>query len=122
MKLKEVWKDIKEYEGYYEVSNLGNVRSKERYVKTGGGGKRLISSKIKNPFLNKRGYLRVQLFKNNRKKNFRVHRLVAQAFIENPENKLEINHKNLNKKDNIVSNLEWVTGEENRLHYDALNK
>ena len=92
----EIWKDIRDYENLYQGSNLGRVKSikfgKERILKT---------------FKNKDGYLQVGLWKNNKRKIFLVHRLVAQAFLDNPNNLPEVNHKDENKLNNVVSNLEW---------------
>jgi len=96
---EEIWKDIFEK---YQVSSLGNVRNK----KTG----KLISQRN-----TKKGYLQIDLY-NKKKKTFRVHRLVAEVFIPNPANKLEVNHINGNKKDNRAINLEWVDCKENIKH------
>lgn len=103
----EEWKDIEGYEGLYEVSNLGNVRSL-------GNGK---SNKSKEILLksrkNKYGYLQIGLCKDGKQKTYRIHRLVAQAFIPNPENKKEIDHINTVRDDNRVENLRWSTRVEN---------
>ena len=105
--MQEIWKDIKDYEGYYQVSNLGRIKSLKRIVK--GRWKNII---IKEKILNRKienGYLRVQLSKNNISKIFLVHRLVAETFIPNPNNYKEINHKDENTINNNVDNLEWCT-------------
>jgi len=99
----EIWKDIKGYEGLYQISNLGNVKSLFRYKKT-----------LK-PFFRKQ-YFSVNLSKNNNFKTFTVHRLVAENFIINPENKLQVNHIDGNKLNNNIDNLEWNTAKENTNH------
>jgi hypothetical protein len=114
----EIWKDIKGYEGLYQISNLGNVKALEKTRNWNARGKQLqsiLKEKILIPF-NNYGYNYVILWKDNKIKNCRVHRLVAQAFIENPQSKLEVNHINGIKDDNSIKNLEWVTSEENREH------
>lgn len=102
----EKWIPIKGYEGLYEVSTHGNVRSIKRSGSKGG------ISKI----FDDRGYDRVYLSKNGKMKQFILHRLVAIAFISNLENKEQVNHKDGNKQNNFVHNLEWVTRKENELH------
>lgn len=99
----EEWRTIKGYEDRYEVSNFGRVRS-------------LNNNSILKPFKNTGDYLGVKLYKNNIRFNKLLHRLVAQAFIPNPENKPQVNHIDENKTNNIVSNLEWVTAKENINH------
>ena len=99
--MEEIYKDIEGYEGLYQVSNLGNVKSLN-YHNT---KKEKKLCKIKN----KCGYLYVNLWKQGKQKNYFVHRLVAQAFIENPNNYSCINHKDENKQNNVVSNIEWCT-------------
>lgn len=99
---EEIWYPIKGYESLYEVSDQGRVRSlkfgKERILK---------------PIRNTSGYLQVFLCKNGEKKTYRVHRLVAQTFIPNPHNLPEVNHKDENKENNSVHNLEWCTNKYN---------
>lgn len=113
----EVWKQIPNYEVLYEVSNKGRVRSKKGKVTyTEMHGKRLWKSRVlkeKNP--NGRD-VRVSLWKDGNERSFLVHRLVAKAFIPNPENKPCINHIDGNPRNNHVKNLEWATYEENQNH------
>lgn len=108
----EVWKPIKGYEGLYEVSNLGNVRSVDRYVMC-GNEYRLFKGKPKKPILTPMGYLRTDLYKNKQGKYYFVHRLVAEAFIPNPNDLPYIDHKNTIRDDNRVENLRWCTQKEN---------
>lgn len=112
LKMEEEWKDIEGYEGLYQISNLGRVKSLERIVERIGKGKILVNERIRN-VTNCRGYLQVKLFKNKKYRMFFVHRLVAQAFIPNPNNYPEVNHKDENKENNRVDNLEWCTTEYN---------
>ncbi|HUS94032.1 MAG TPA: NUMOD4 motif-containing HNH endonuclease [Patescibacteria group bacterium] len=115
----EIWKDIPGCEGYYQASNLGRIRAVERMVKTKPKGKwymRKLPFTIRAQGTNQTGYKMVGLCINGIESQHRVHRLVASAFIPNPENKSDINHKNGNKNDNSVENLEWMTRGENHRH------
>lgn len=103
----EIWKPIAGYEGIYEVSNLGRVRSLPRKTSKGG---------IKKPTETIWGYLICQLSKSGQVKHRSVHRLVAEAFIPNPENKQTVNHIDCNRKNNRADNLEWTTQSENVRH------
>lgn len=106
----EVWKAIPDFEGYYEVSTLGRIRSVDRYVMCRGHKKRLIKGKILKPRLYKDGYFDVKLHKDkHRYKTRRINRLVALTFIPNLDNLPVVNHKDEDPLNNRVSNLEWCT-------------
>lgn len=110
---EEVWKDIKGYEGLYQISNYGRVKSLERLIKKFCGNY-TIKEKILKQSKNADGYLQVSLFqKKNVSKTYRVHRLVAEAFISNHENKSIVDHINGERTDNRVENLRWVSQKEN---------
>jgi len=97
----EEWRDVHGYEGLYHVSSLGRIKRNERF---------------KTLRVDRRGYLTVWLCKNSTQKNYKVHRLVATAFIQNPEGKKTVNHIDGNKQNNAVENLEWATHSENIIH------
>ena len=112
---EEIWKDIEGWEGKYQVSNMGNVKSLERTVWNGRGYFK-TSERILKPGKDRDGYLIVQLSKEGKVKACKVHRLVSQAFIPNPDNLPQVNHIDENKENNHVDNLEWVTCRENANH------
>lgn len=111
--IKEIWKPVKNYEKLYEISNLGNIRSLDRIVKGKDNIIKLIRGKNHKLYTAKSGYVFTSLYKNSESKRYSVHRLVADAFIPNPENLPQINHIDENKGNNCVENLEWVTCSEN---------
>lgn len=122
---QEIWKPIPNYEGLYEASNLGNIRSVNRTMNinnivTSNREPYSLTRNIAGQTLKKRenvdGYYIVDLSKNGVVKRWRVHRLVAMTFIDNPDNKPHINHKDSNRKNNCIDNLEWCTSKENNHH------
>lgn len=117
--IKEVWKDIPGWEGFYQVSNLGDVRSLDRdieYLNNGTLTTLHCKGKVLKQRADEEGYMRICLARNGRTKLYGVHRLVAQAFIPNPETKPTVNHIDGNKSNNCLSNLEWATYQEQNDH------
>lgn len=98
----EIWKDIEEFKGQYQISSWGRVRNKDGY--------------ILKPYVNQKGYIRISLQRGRKSIKRRVHRLVAQAFIPNPMNLPQVNHKDGNKQNNSYTNLEWITNSDNMRH------
>lgn len=105
----EVWKDIENFEGLYQVSSEGKIKSLERVDRKG----RIVRERIMHTHYDAQGYVHVKLNKDAKQYTKYVHRLVAQAFIPNPENKETVNHKDENKANNTLENLEWMTMKEN---------
>lgn len=105
----EVWKDIKGYEGFYQISNTGKVRSLDRELLKSNGVIETRKGQLMSQIKDKDGYMRVALRKIDFRITFGVHRLVAEAFIKNPSNLPEVNHKDEDKENNYVNNLEWCT-------------
>lgn len=110
---KEIWKPVKNYEGLYEVSSYGNVRSLDRVINYNDGRKFYYKGQIRKIKKRPNGYLFCELWKNTKPKTFNVHRLVAQAFIPNPNNLPQVNHRDENKTNNCVDNLEWCDSKYN---------
>ena len=110
---EEIWRPIEGYEGLYEVSSYGRVKSLEKsYIRKNG----IIdhkSERILIPIKDKDGYLQVKLYKDKKQYTRKLHRLVAEAFLDNPYNKPEVNHKDEDKTNNRVDNLEWCDGKYN---------
>lgn len=109
----EIWKDVINYEGVYRVSNFGRVK---RYFYHSGNGEYVQRHRLIKNILAKNGYFNITLIKNGLKRPIGVHRLVAQAFIPNQDNKPQVNHINKDRGDNRIENLEWVTHRENISH------
>ena len=101
---QEVWKDIKGYEGLYQINNFGKVKSLKKYA-----GRSFRKEKILKEYIDKDGYIKVILCKNNKTRFLSIHRLLAEAFIPNPNNFPQINHKDEDKSNNSLENLEWCT-------------
>lgn len=110
--MNEEWKDIKQLDGEYQISNLGRIRRSKAVI--GTGSSRTYIGKLLKTEVCPQGYERFRV--GRPRKNFRVHRLVADAFIPNPLRKPHVNHLNEIKSDNTVDNLEWSTVEENNTH------
>ena len=119
-RISEEWRPVIGFEDSYEVSSFGNIRSIERIVERANNqGDILKKSQPIKQYVTPKGYLRLQLSQKGKQKNLMCHRIVAEAFIDNPDQKPQINHKDGDKKNNRVTNLEWVTGSENLQHaYD----
>lgn len=115
--MQEIWEDIKGFEGYYQISNLGNVKSLCRVVKRGKNYKP-VNERILKPYYHD-GYPEVVLSINGNPRTFSIHRLVAEAFIPNPNKLPIINHKDENPSNNRVDNLEWCTYSYNLAYNDA---
>lgn len=111
----EIFKDIEGYEGLYQISNLGSVKS------LGNGNSNNSKEKILKPTKDKKGYLYVDLYKDGKRKTYKVHRLVAQTFIENPNNLPQVNHKDEDKTNNAVENLEFCDAKYN-INYGTRNE
>lgn len=121
--MEELWKDIKGYEGCYKISNTGKVLSVKRILHTAYHNRlHITNERILQPYITKNGYEIVSLNKDNKKDRYLVHRLVAEAFIPNPESLPQVNHKDENKVNNHFENLEWCTAKYNGEYSGTLRK
>ena len=115
--MSEKWCPVEGYEGFYEVSDLGRVRSVDRHIRRSQGGTQLARGRVLRPCRMKRGgYLGVSLWRRGRARTRYVHALVAQAFLGDPPSGHEVNHRDGDKSNNSPANLEWVTRAENVHH------
>ena len=111
--MEEIWKPVSGFDGYYEVSNLGNVKSIDRYIIDSRGRRRFFKGQVLKTRHSHNGYVLCNLKKDGNNYNVRVNRLVAKAFVENPENYDEVNHIDFNKDNNKATNLEWCSNKYN---------
>jgi hypothetical protein len=117
-----MWKDVKGYEGLYQVSDSGKIKALDRFVDNRWGGKVFKKSKDISIRGDGKGYLRCSLILNKKVNVIHIHRLVAEAFISNPQNKPCVNHIDCNPLNNNISNLEWVTYSENNKHAEIMGR
>ena len=110
---KEIYKPIKGYEGYYEISNLGNVKSLQRTIEREGGSTMVLTERVLKPNLTTAGYYHIGLRKGGKRKAYTIHRLIATTFIDNPEGLPQVNHIDEDKTNNRIDNLEWCTAKYN---------
>ena len=115
--MTEIWKDIEGFEGAYQISNLGNLKSLARLVKNGRGVRR-VSERILTPVIGTCGYYQYPLKQGEKHKTILIHIEVAKAFIDNPYSYSEVNHKDENRLNNNVNNLEWCTRQYNNTYLD----
>jgi NUMOD4 motif-containing protein/HNH endonuclease/NUMOD1 domain-containing protein len=116
----EIFVSVNGYDGIYEISNFGRIKSLKRNIeylnKNGNVVNCVLPEKILIPGVHTNGYLKISLYKNAKEERFFIHRLVAIHFILNPENKPQVNHKDGDRKNCKLNNLEWATGSENKIH------
>lgn len=111
--MREIWKDIPEFEDSYQVSNFGGFRSKDRYAKVCGGGMRLVRGRVLKPQRCVNGYMEISCNREQQRRVFLLHRIVARLFVTNPNNYPEVNHKDEDIANCRADNLEWCTSKYN---------
>ena len=116
-----MWKDIKGFEGHYQASIFGEIKSLQRTVNHSIYGLMIVQEKLLTPNKTKKGYLRVNLSLKGKSNLYQLHRIIADTFLPNPDLKMQVNHINGIKTDNMLENLEWATNDENRAHAKSLN-
>jgi len=114
--MKEIWKAVKDYEGIYEISNIGRIRGLDRFIVYKDGRLFKKRQEYLSPTISTKGYYYVNLSHQGKVKSFRIHQLVISHFVSKPFNKPQTNHKDGNKLNNKAQNLEWVTNSENQIH------
>lgn len=114
--MQEVWKDVSGYDGYYQISNVGSIRSLDRQEAQTNGHPMTYKGDVMKPCKDGKGYRFVYLSRNGKRKMYKIHRIVALEFIPNPCNYEQVNHKDGNKDNNSFDNLEWCTGLYNMQH------
>jgi len=112
----EIWKSVKGYEGLYEVSNFGRMKSLSKKVRNGANSYCVRKEIILTGTISNKGYVKVILVKDGQKQQYSVHRIVMMMFVPNPNNMPQVNHLDTNKQNNAVSNLEWCDGSRNMKH------
>lgn len=112
----EKWLPVDGYDGIYEVSTMGRIKTLQRTFYDKKGNERIVKEKIRKPYTTWDGYLRISFYGHGYQEKTTVHRAVAKAFIPNPNNLPIVNHKDGNRKNNSLDNLEWVSESENTLH------
>lgn len=120
--MKEIWKDVKDFEGHYQVSNFGRLRSLDRKIIFKNGRVCLYKGKIRKLNKSDNGYIVVGLFNKCNYRMVTLHRLIAETFIPNPDNLPEVNHKDENRLNNNVDNLEWCTHKYNNEYSHTMEK
>jgi hypothetical protein len=120
--MQEIWKDIQGYESLYQASNLSRIRSLDRIIYYSDGRINHTKGKIINSYIDSsNGYSIIRLSKNNKIKRYKVHRIIAKLFLDNPNKYVQINHKDCNKTNNNIENLEWCNQSQNMKHAFANN-